>query len=85
MKAAAKKSQQGVALVVTVLVVAMLAVVAVAMMQSTSIDRLSSRSVANYYRAQLAAEAGLAEAVALIQKNANNFAYISGAQPNDSG
>lgn len=81
----ARRKEQGVALVVTVIVVAMLAVVGVAMMQSTSIDRASSRSVANYFRAQLAAEAGLAEAMALIQQNANNFAYVSGAEPNETG
>jgi hypothetical protein len=52
-----KHSEHGVALVTTVIVVAVLAVVAVAMMQSTTADRLSSRSVANYYRAKLAAEA----------------------------
>jgi len=41
-------------------------VVAVAFMQSTSMDRLSSRTVANYYQAQLAAEAGSAAATALL-------------------
>jgi len=56
-----KHRERGVALVTTVIVVAVLAVVAVAFMQSTSMDRLSSRTVANYYRAQLAAEAGLAD------------------------
>jgi hypothetical protein len=61
-----KKEQQGVALVVTVIVVAMLAVVAVAMMQSNSVDRLSSRSVANSYSAQLAAQAGAAAAQSLV-------------------
>ena len=75
----------GVALVTTVIVVAMLAVVAVALMQSTTADRASSRSVANYTRAQLAAEAGLAEAMALIQSNAANFSYVSGAEPQAGG
>lgn len=85
MKRPRQSQQSGVALVVTVIVVAMLAVVSVAMMQSTSVDRLSSRSVANYYRAQLAAQSGLAEAMALIQQNANNFAYVSGSEPQGVG
>jgi hypothetical protein len=59
-----QKSELGVALVTTVIVVAVLAVVAVAFMQSASTDRLSSRTVANYYRAQLAAAAGLNAALA---------------------
>lgn len=62
----AGKSEHGVALVTTVIVVAVLAVVAVAMMQSTTVDRLSARSVANYYRAKLAAEAGAAVAQSLV-------------------
>jgi hypothetical protein len=59
-------SQSGVALVTTVIIVAVLAVVAVAFMQSTSTDRLSSRTLANYYRAQLAAESGIAAGMAAI-------------------
>ena len=61
-----RSREQGVALVTTVIVVAMLAVVGVAFMQSTSTDRLSSRSVANNFRARLAAEAGAASAEALV-------------------
>jgi hypothetical protein len=60
------RQEQGVALVVTVIVVAMLAVVGVAFMQSTSADRASSRSVANYLRARLAAESGAAAAQAMV-------------------
>lgn len=58
--------QSGVALVTTVIVVAMLAVVGVALMQSTTADRASSRSVANYTQAQLAAQAGAAAAQAIV-------------------
>lgn len=60
------KTEQGVALVTTVIVVAVLAVVAVAFMQSTTVDRQASRSVANYTRAKLAAEAGAASAQILV-------------------
>jgi Tfp pilus assembly protein FimT len=60
------RAQQGVALVTTVIVVAVLAVVAVAFMQSTTVDRLSARSVANYYRAKLAADAGAAVAESML-------------------
>jgi len=63
-----QRRQSGVALVTTMIVVAVLAVVAVAFMQSTSTDRLSSRTVANYYRAQLAAEAGVQSAVAALMQ-----------------
>lgn len=61
-----RNREQGVALVTTVIVVAVLAVVAVAMMQGTTVDRLSARSVANYTRAKLAAEAGAAVSQAML-------------------
>jgi hypothetical protein len=61
-----KSGDHGVALVTTVIVVAVLAVVAVAFMQSTTVDRLSARSVANYTRATLAAEAGAAVSQAML-------------------
>jgi len=70
------KAQQGVALVTTVIVVAVLAVVAVAFMQSTTVDRFSSRSVANYYRAQLAAEAGAVAAGAMLASQTANDHFI---------
>lgn len=72
----AQHREQGVALVTTVIVVAVLAVVAVAMMQSTTVDRLSSRSVGNYARAKLAAEAGLAVASAALATNSTNDTFI---------
>ncbi len=71
-----RNREQGVALVTTVIVVAVLAVVAVAMMQSTTVDRLSARSVANYTRARLAADAGLAMASAAIATNLTNDTFI---------
>jgi PilX N-terminal len=61
-----RNREQGVALITTVIVVAVLAVVAVAMMQSTTVDRLSARSVANFTRAKLAAEAGAAVSQAMV-------------------
>jgi hypothetical protein len=71
--------ERGVALVTTVIVVAVLAVVAVAFMQSTTVDRLSSRSVANYHRAKLAAESGLADFQATLARVAstNDFAVVT--------
>jgi hypothetical protein len=68
--------EDGVALVTTVIVVAVLAVVAVAFMQSTTVDRLSSRSVANYTRAKLAADAGLAVASAALAVHSTNDTFI---------
>lgn len=82
---AALRHESGVALVTTVIVVAMLAVVAVALMQSTTVDRLSSRTSSNYFQAQLAAQAGLAEAMATIAANSANFSYVTGAEPQDGG
>ena len=73
--------EHGAALVVTLIVCTVLAMVVVALMQNTGLDRASSRSIANQYRAQLAAESGLAEAMALIQSNAAGFTYVSGGEP----
>ena len=71
--------ERGVALVTTVIVVAVLAVVAVAFMQSTTVDRMSARSVANYFRAKLAAEAGLADFQAMLANvvATNDFAVVT--------
>lgn len=66
MKHRDQQPETGAALVITVIVVAVLAVVAAAFMQTSSTDRLSSRTVADYYKAQLAAEAGAAAAVATV-------------------
>ena len=74
--------ERGVALVTTVIVVAVLAVVAVAFMQSTTTDRLSARSVANYTRASLAADAGLAMAEATLARAMTNDTFIVVANTN---
>ena len=60
------KHESGVALVTTVIVIAVLAVVAVAFMQSTTSDRFSSRSVVNYARAKLAADAAAVVAQGIV-------------------
>ena len=80
-KGGSSPSEHGAALVVTLIVCTVLAMVVVALMQNTGLDRASSRSIANQYRAQLAAESGLAEAMALIQSNAAGFTYVSGGEP----
>lgn len=74
--------ESGVALVTTVIVIAVLAVVAVAFMQSTSMDRLSSRTVANHYRAKLVAEAGLAMAESALARAMTNDTFIVVANTN---
>jgi Tfp pilus assembly protein PilE len=61
-----RKREHGVALVTTMIVVAVLAVVAVAFMQSTGTDRLSSRTAAGYAQARLAALAGASAAEAAV-------------------
>jgi hypothetical protein len=53
-------NKKAASLVVTLIVLAALAVVAVAMIVNTSLDRVAVTSSANIYRAQLAAEAGAA-------------------------
>lgn len=73
--------EAGAALVVTLIVCAVLAMVVVALMQNTGLDRASSRSISNQYRAKLAAESGLAEAMTLIQSNVIGFNYVSGSEP----
>lgn len=84
-------SQSGVALITTVIVVAVLAVVAVAFMQSTSVDRLSSRTVRDYFEAQLAAEAAatigsgeLARLLATYPDSATAWQNIGGARTNEA-
>lgn len=66
-------------MIVTVIVVAMLALVGVALMQSTSADRAASRSAANILRARLAAEAGLADFQAMLARvvASGDFAVVT--------
>ena len=59
-------NQKGAALVVTLIVLTALAVVAVAMITNTALDRTAVASSANIYRAELAAEAGVAAAISQI-------------------
>ncbi len=80
-----RHKEQGVALVVTIIVVAMLAVVGVALMQSVSADRASSRSVTNYLNARLAAEAGVADAMSRMTAAMTNFNYVSGGEATGGG
>ncbi len=79
MKRREQQPQSGAALVITVIVVAVLAVVAAAFMQSSSTDRLSSRTVTDYYKAQLAAEAGLGEFMASLEDlvSTNDFTVMA--------
>jgi hypothetical protein len=71
-----QSGKQGAALVVTLIVVVALATVLVAFMQNTTMERSSSRSGANYYRAELAAESGLAEAMVRISEGTKSDDFI---------
>ncbi len=62
------RRESGVALVTTMIVVAILAVVAVAFMQSSTTDRISSRISSDYTQAKLAAQAAAAEAEFLVSR-----------------
>ncbi len=58
--------EHGAVLVITLLVIVVLAVAAVAFMQNTSTERQTARSQGSQYRAQLAAEAGASAAMATV-------------------
>jgi hypothetical protein len=60
------ETDQGAALVITLLIIVVLAVAAVAFMHNTSTERQVVRGISNQYRAQLAAEAGAAAAKAAV-------------------
>lgn len=60
------RPKSGAALVTTIIVVAVLAVVAVAFLQSNTADLSGSRSVVNHLRARMAAEAGVEAALDVI-------------------
>jgi len=67
---------RGAALVVMLIVMVVLAMVAVAFMQNTGLDRSGARSSVNAYRAKLAAESGLAEAMASLSAASANDDFI---------
>jgi hypothetical protein len=73
MKFRNQKSKQGVALVTTIIVVAIMATITVALLQSTGTDRTSSRAVANNFQARLFAEAGAAQGVDALATTGLNF------------
>ncbi len=75
----AGRCEHGAALVVTLIVCTVLAMVVVALMQNTGLDRASSAGIANQYRAKLAAEAGLADFQATLARVAatNDFVVVT--------
>ena len=87
----ATREQKGAVLVTTLIVLTVLAVVAVAFMQSTSMDQLASRSVSGAYQAQLVADAAVGaargEVARLIQRYPDSVTVwqnIGGAQTNEA-
>jgi hypothetical protein len=70
------KGQSGAVLVLTLLIIAVLAVVAVAFMQNTTSERFIARSQSNFYRGQLAAEAGLAAATGALIRGTTNDHFV---------
>jgi len=77
-------SQKASSLITTLLVLVVLSTICVAFMQSMSIERSVARSALNKYRAQLAAESGLAAALKqLTIATGTNQAYVVG-QTNDA-
>lgn len=65
-RGAAHSGDRGAALVITLIVCTVLAMVVVAMMQNTTLDRASSAGIANQYRAKLVAESGCAAAQSML-------------------
>ncbi len=83
--------EKGAVLVTTLIVLTVLAVVAVAFMQSSSMDQLASRSVSGAYQAQLIADAAVGvargEVARLIQRypdSATVWQNIGGGQTNEA-
>lgn len=68
-------AEHGAALVVTLIVCAVLAMVVVALMQNATLDRASSLGIANQFRAKLAAESGVALAAATLATNSTNDTF----------
>lgn len=60
------RHEHAAALVVTLIVCTVLAIVVVALMQNTGLDRASSAGMTNHYRAKLAAESGASAAMATV-------------------
>ena len=76
-------------MVSTLIILSVLAIVAVALMQSVTTDRTSARSGADYYKAQLAADAGaavgramLADLIRRYPDSATVWQNIGGGAPN---
>jgi hypothetical protein len=70
------KAKSGAVLVLTLLIIVVLAVVAVAFMQNTTSERFMARSHSNFYRGQLAAEAGLAAATGALIRGTTNDHFV---------
>jgi hypothetical protein len=75
------RQEQGAALVVTLIVLVALATVVVAFMQNASMERSSSRSITNVYRAQLAAESGLADFLANLEDAVRSGSFVVVGNP----
>ncbi|MBE2180361.1 MAG: hypothetical protein IAE97_07805 [Chthoniobacterales bacterium] len=85
------QESQGAVLITTLIVLTVLAIVAVAFMQSTTMDQLSSRSAAGGYQARLVADAAVgfargevARLVAKYPDSVTVWQNIGGAQTNEA-
>ena len=75
-----RRRSRAASLITTLLVIVILSTIAVAFMQSMSIDRLSAKSARNILQAELAARAGLSSAVAQILTAAGtNGGFVTGS------
>src|SRR5438046_2283119 len=69
-------SHHGFALVITLIMIALAAVVSVAFLTSTSTERLTSNSFSKRARAEMAAQSGLAAALNRLA-GANDFRFVT--------
>jgi Tfp pilus assembly protein PilX len=75
-----RRGSKAAALVTTLLVIVVLSTVVVAFMQTTSIDRLASKSVKNVLQAELSARAGLQAAISqLVTAAGTSNGFVTGS------
>ncbi|HEY5707479.1 MAG TPA: hypothetical protein VIS96_18115 [Terrimicrobiaceae bacterium] len=75
-----RRRSKAASLITTLLVIVVLSTIAVAFLQSTSIDRLTAKSAKNILQAELAARAGLNAAIAqILTAVGTNSAFVTGS------
>lgn len=84
MRRPSRPSQDGSALISTLLVITVLTIIIIAFLQSMSLERKTARSYLNRYKASLAAEAGEADAISVLLRGGTNLDTYSITETNFS-